>query len=89
MVTQFIPLTRHGDAYAHAGLGGHLGMNGFLVEEDYNVPAYGVDGSIGVTYVFPYAPLAISLDFKPMVEMHNGMRFSGNNAGFSLRLLID
>lgn len=89
MAKQYIPLTRHGEALLYFGLGGHAGMNGFLQPEDYNVPVVGIDAMAGLSYVFPYAPVILSVDLKPMVELYRGVQFSGNNAGVSLRFVID
>ena len=89
MLTQHIPLGRYSDSYLYLGAGGHAGMTGVFVEDRYNQPAYGVDFMLGFQYVFPHAPFAVSFDLKPMFEFVAGTRFSGNNAGVTLRYLID
>jgi hypothetical protein len=89
MLTQHLALGRQSDSYLYAGIGGHAGMTGVFVEDRYNQQAYGVDFMVGFQYVFPYSPFAVSFDIKPMIELVGGARFSGNNAGVSLRYLID
>ena len=85
LVEQHLFLDRSSSLYL--GVGGHAGYNGWLLENAQSSPAWGLDAEIGFEYVFPYSPLSFGVHVKPMVELHKGTVFSGNNAGFTLRLL--
>ena len=90
LVSQFIPLGgRRSDAWLYLGLGGHAGMDGLFFPEEHNVPAAGVDAIAGLLYRIPRSSFAISLDIKPMMELVGGPRFSGDNAGFTVRYTLD
>jgi len=90
MFTQHIPLGgRSSDTYLYFGLGGHVGMNGFFFEEEYNKSVTGVDAMAGFMYSFYHSPISVSIDIKPMVELWGTRTISGNNAGFTLRYTLD
>lgn len=90
MVTQHFPLGgRSSDTYLYIGAGAHAGMNGFFWNEEHNVPVAGLDAMIGFTYDFYHSPISVSIDLKPMVELWGTRKFSGNNAGFTLRYALD
>lgn len=90
LLTQYVPLGGRGtDTYFYFGLGGHVGMNGFFHQSDYNRPVAGVDAIAGFMYQLPYAPLAIRVDLKPMVELWGTRTLSGNNAGITLSYILD
>lgn len=89
MLTHHLELGYQSDFFLYGGIGGHAGMTGIFEADSYNQQAYGVDFMIGVQYVFPYSPIAVSFDLKPMFELYGGTRFSGNNAGVSIRFLLD
>ncbi|MEL6673110.1 MAG: hypothetical protein AAFR61_12995 [Bacteroidota bacterium] len=82
---QHLVLTRDGSSLLYGGIGGHVGWTGLI--SDTNIPqrAYGVDFVLGLSYVFPRSPITLSVDVKPMFELYRGNRFSGNNAGVTLR----
>ena len=85
-LVQYIPLGgSRTSSFFYLGAGSHVGVNGLLSSEKPNIPAYGIDGMIGLAYVFPHSPCMVSFDLKPMLELHQGRVFSGNNAGFTLR----
>lgn len=81
-------LGRRSGSFIYIGAGGHAGAAGFLSEGGSPVAVYGADAVIGFEYVFPHAPFSFSLDYKPEAELRGGFRFSGNNAGVSLRYII-
>lgn len=75
------------------GFGGHLGFFGgyndhpwFDDDDDYMV--LGIDGIIGLEYVFDAVPVSLSLDWKPAFNLsgHNG--FWGDGGGLSVRYVI-
>ncbi|MBE7178046.1 MAG: hypothetical protein INR69_16710 [Mucilaginibacter polytrichastri] len=65
------------------GFGGHVGGGGAryrrivgnTYERDKGGMLLGADGVLGLEYVFPEAPFAISLDLNPRVELINGSFF--------------
>jgi hypothetical protein len=65
------------------GFGGHAGAIGkgeyerIGGEEDYNNNhiLLGADGVLGLEYIIPQAPIAISLDLNPRVELASGPFF--------------
>jgi len=80
----------HTGAFNVAGLkfyyggGGHIGAVGSGVYQsiDGNNETYtsghillGVDGAVGLEYMFPNSPIAISLDLNPRVELASGPFF--------------
>jgi len=89
MMEHHIELGRRTDTYLYVGIGGHVGANGVLHTDEFNKTVYGVDFMAGLQYVFPYSPIAVSVDLKPMIELNGGMVFSGNNLGASLRITLD
>ena len=88
MISYQIPLGYRSSTSIYLGIGGHAGANGGLEAETPWQPVFGVDAMIGIQYEFPYSPWALSFDLKPMVELYRQRSFSGNNAGVSLRYLI-
>ncbi|GAB4411854.1 MAG: hypothetical protein OHK0039_17310 [Bacteroidia bacterium] len=88
-VQQQMELGYRSDFYLFLGAGGHAGYKGIFERETADRLCWGVDAIIGVEYVFPGSPFAISFDFKPLLELHQGVAISGNNAGVTLRCLID
>ena len=89
LITQHISLGRRSDSYLYFGVGGHAGVDGWLRSEDHPVPTYGLDAMLGFSYVFPFTPIAVSLDVKPAYELHGRPTFSGNQVGASVRFWFD
>lgn len=67
------------------GFGGHIGgvgKGGYHVNNgDYEVynsssPLLGADGVIGLEYVIPDSPIAVSLDLDPRIEIFRGPIFN-------------
>lgn len=73
------------------GAGGHLGFWGddhSPYEDDHSsTTVLGIDGIIGVEYVFKEAPISLSLDFKPILNLIGDAGVYGN-LGFSVRYTI-
>ncbi|MEO0895566.1 MAG: hypothetical protein AAFY71_04180 [Bacteroidota bacterium] len=72
-----------------AGVGGHAGVNRLTNPEVTSYTVLGLDGLIGLEYVFPRSDMALTFDLKPMFEILQGWRFSGNSGGVSLRFPLD
>ena len=89
LVEKHVQITKLRGLYFYAGGGAHFtGKSGYnkwyvLQERGYTYEnggsGYGVDGVIGIEYKIPVAPVAFSLDFKPMMEV-------GSNGGFAVGL---
>ncbi len=71
------------------GGGGHVGINRLQHPEINPYKVVGLDGIIGLEYIFPRNGMILSVDLKPMVEILQGWKFSGNSGGISLRLPIE
>lgn len=74
----------------YVGAGGHIWLyntrNRYFDNRYYNGNAgIGVDGAIGMQYNFPGAPLNISLDWKPSMNLYGGNRFYAGGFGLSIR----
>ncbi|MDX1905955.1 MAG: hypothetical protein SF053_02910 [Bacteroidia bacterium] len=77
------------DTWLYAGVGAHGGVRGFMTPDQAVRPVYGADVVVGIEYVFPHTPMALSMDLKPLVELAGGKPvFSGNNGGVTLRFLL-
>lgn len=64
------------------GFGANLGVwNG----SDNNVLTLGVDGVVGIEYIFPSIPFAISLDYKPFLNILGVTGFHGTDFGLGLK----
>lgn len=69
------------------GLGSYRYKNRLI--DDNSGFALSVDGVIGIDYKIPTAPIALSLDWKPALELtpNTGMRFDG--FGLSARFVLN
>lgn len=85
----YLPLAFNNDSYLHFGAGGHAGYVGLIGDGQATRAVYGVDLMLGFEYVFPGEPIAFSLDFKPFWELNGVRSFSGNNAGATLRFILN
>ena len=89
LAEQHFSLGRRSNTSVFFGLGGHYGYN-YLLEGDRGpLEVYGVDFIAGLEYVFPHSDFIFAVDLKPMLELKNGTAISGNNAGVSLRYMIN
>ena len=77
------------NTFIFAGIGGHVGVNSLVNPESPTYRVAGFDAILGVEYLFPGENMIFSLDLKPMVEVLQGWRFSGNSGAVSLRFPID
>ncbi len=69
------------------GFGGGLGRYRYK-DTDSSGLAWSFDGAIGVDYKIPTAPINLSLDWKPTMELtpESGLRFDG--FGLSIRFVL-
>lgn len=70
------------------GFGGHVGFwsgyynNNLWFDEDRNeFMVVGADGIIGIEYTFEEAPINISADWKPVINLIGADNFAGFNSG--------
>lgn len=76
--------------YWYYGFGAHIGFwndsnHNSQFDEDGNSTVIGVDGIIGIEYVFNIIPLCISLDYKPAFNLTGYSGFWGDNGALSIR----
>jgi hypothetical protein len=55
------------------------------VDRDYMRMNLGVGAQIGIEYIFDQIPFQISVDWRPMVTLLNGVGFGWNSAALGLR----
>ncbi len=72
------------------GAGGHIWFyntnNRHFDNRYYNgSTGIGIDGALGMQYNFPSAPLNMSLDWKPSMNLYGGSYFDGGGFGLSIR----
>ncbi len=73
------------DPSFHFLLGGGAHIGGY--EDDGGI--FGIDGIMGVEYVFKNTPLGLSVDFKPAVNFIGGNDWFGDNAfGIAARIYL-
>jgi hypothetical protein len=65
----------------YAGPGAHISFNNSKTKGNY----VGIDGVIGIEYKFPTAPVNISLDLQPSLEIGKGDPYSAVFGGFAVR----
>jgi hypothetical protein len=66
------------------GLGGSVGSRKWKYN-DTNKAYISVDGVLGLDYKFAEAPLNLSLDWKPAIELAPGTEFDSSGLGLSIR----
>jgi len=97
LVEKHVQITRLRSLYFYAGGGAHFtGKSGYnkwyiVQQRGYTYAnggsGYGVDGVIGLEYKIPVAPVAFSLDLKPMMEIGSNGGFAvGMDTGLSVKL---
>jgi len=85
-------LDQNGELTWFYGYGAHLGFYNSVytnwdgTNEDYLV--IGIDGIIGIEYQFDNIPLAISLDWKPYINILGYSRFYGDGGGLTLKYIF-
>lgn len=72
------------------GGGAHVGFfngryNGFWFDDNDNHVITGIDGIIGLEYTFDGAPINISLDWKPALNITGYTGFWGDEGGLGIR----
>ena len=78
--------------YWFYGFGGHIGFwDGnrnpwFDDEADYTV--FGIDGIIGMEYVFAEIPVTIGVDWKPAINLAGYQGFWGDGGALSIRYIF-
>ena len=83
----------------YLGVGGHLGFSNYYESNNKyyqsgytgrynNYGVIGIDGIIGLEYVFDAAPFGLSLDWKPNINLVGNSRFVGAEIALSARYLI-
>lgn len=97
-----LSLNRVENMFLYFGGGAHLGFvkwneydqnydpyhNYYDDNYDWHVgPAFGIDGIIGMEYVFNAAPISLAVDFKPFFELYGPFLFKVNfwDFGFHVR----
>lgn len=73
----------------YVGAGGHLAMYSEDINETYAGKNYiGIDGVLGLDYKVPGAPLNLSLDWQPSIELNSPIGFEGGYGGLSVRYTL-
>ncbi|RYD55222.1 MAG: hypothetical protein EOP56_16885 [Sphingobacteriales bacterium] len=79
---------------AYLGVGAHLGVWEHNWKNDGrwkygNEPIFGVDGIVGIEYVFRKAPIGLSLDVKPAVNLISDVDYFPHNVvGLAVRFYL-
>ncbi|HUX83704.1 MAG TPA: hypothetical protein VMV20_00615, partial [Chitinophagaceae bacterium] len=76
----------------YIGGGAHVGSfvipNYYYHGNDYNGFIFGMDGILGLEYTFSEAPINLSLDWKPEIELTPYNGFIPGEGGFSVRYVF-
>lgn len=88
-VEQQFELGRSSGTYLYFGGGGHIGYINLISDFIQPSIAYGADIVIGIEFTFGRSDMSLSLDFFPSIELANGLVFSGNNGGATIRFFLD
>ena len=57
-------------------------------DDDKQYTVLGIDGVIGLEYVFPMVPISLSLDWKPAINLLGYTGFWGDGGGLSVRFVF-
>lgn len=79
--------------YWFYGFGGHLGFwDGYAkhpwFDDAENYAVFGIDGIIGMEYVFADIPFTIGIDWKPAINISGHSGFWVDSAGLSVRYIF-
>ncbi len=75
--------------YFYYGGGAHLGsFNNKWFNDNINHTVIGIDGILGLEYVFPDIPFNVSLDWKPGLNIIGYAGFWGDELAFSVRYMF-
>jgi len=79
--------SRYSALYWFAGLGGHFGNFQSIGNSSLNASTFGVNGTVGLEYVFADFPLTLSADFRPLHSFYNRDQFNPHayDVGFAVR----
>jgi hypothetical protein len=73
----------------YIGAGAHITMYSEDINETYAGKNYiGIDGVLGLDYKVPGAPLNLSLDWQPSIELGSPVGFVGGYGGLSVRYTL-
>ncbi len=78
--------------YWFYGFGGHIGFwdgnrNPWFDDTD-NYTVFGIDGIIGMEYVFADLPLTVGIDWKPAINIAGHGGFWGDSGALSIRYIF-
>lgn len=74
---------------AHIGSWNNGSGNPYWADSNYRGSTiFGIDGIIGMDYVFDNVPINLSLDFKPVLNLVNGGGFWGDEFALSIRYVF-
>lgn len=71
--------------YFYYGLGGNVGSWKDDGEDDLTI---GVDAIVGLEYVIPNAPIALSIDYKPILNITGHTGFQATDFGFTAKFIF-
>jgi len=78
--------------YWFYGFGGHIGFwdgdNNPWFNDNENYTVFGIDGIIGMEYVFEDIPFTIGLDWKPAINLAGNSNFLADGGALSLRYIF-
>ena len=78
--------------YWFYGFGGHIGFwdgdNNPWFNDNENYTVFGIDGIIGMEYVFEEIPFTIGIDWKPAVNLAGNSRFLADGGALTLRYIF-
>lgn len=78
--------------YWFYGFGGHIGFwdgnNNPWFNDNDNYTVFGIDGIIGMEYVFEDIPFTIGLDWKPAINLAGNSNFLADGGALSLRYIF-
>ncbi|MEM8891209.1 MAG: hypothetical protein AAGD28_24740 [Bacteroidota bacterium] len=86
---QHLALGRRSSSYLYIGIGGYAGVTALLDEFPGQNNVAGISALVGFEYVHPHSNVSFSFDINPAYELIQEKRFSGNQAAFSIRYLIN
>lgn len=78
--------------YWFYGFGAHIGFwdgdNNPWFNDNENYTVFGIDGIIGMEYVFEDIPFTIGLDWKPAINLAGNSNFLADGGALSLRYIF-
>jgi hypothetical protein len=78
--------------YWFYGFGGHIGFwdgdNNPWFEDNQNYTVFGIDGIIGMEYVFEDIPFTLGVDWKPAINLAGNSNFLADGGALSIRYIF-